>query len=204
MVEIPYHRIIEFFREVVPFNELPEEALNRLPHAVLIDYFPKDTVILEQDGPPCKYLYLIQTGAVGKTVRKDAVDLLGVTVSWEDFKDVKEMAFQLARMVNTNAYGQKASRSLLTMLKSVASSYQKAAKGASPSDVVYGRWMWQLAYSLSRVKEWVKSERLREQIMIIGGDTLDLGKSKDAARWRMIKYLHLPVRWAEYLTRKGE
>lgn len=76
MVEIPYHKIIDFFRGIVPFNELPQEVLGSLPQKVLIDYFPRETLILEQDGPPCRHLYVIQTGAVEKTVRKEGVDIL--------------------------------------------------------------------------------------------------------------------------------
>jgi len=76
MVQIPYNKIIDFFRGIVPFNELPQEVLEGLPKKVLIDYFPRETLILEQDGPPCKHLYVIQTGAVEKTVRKEGVDIL--------------------------------------------------------------------------------------------------------------------------------
>ncbi|MCK4390099.1 MAG: cyclic nucleotide-binding/CBS domain-containing protein [Desulfobacterales bacterium] len=76
MVEIPYNKIIDFFRGIVPFNELPQDILNGLPQKILIDYFPKGTLILEQGGSPCDYLYIIQTGAVEKTVRKDGVDIL--------------------------------------------------------------------------------------------------------------------------------
>jgi CBS domain-containing protein len=76
MVDIPYNRIVEFFRGIVPFNELPEDVLKDLPKNVLIDFFPKGTAILEQGGSPCAHLYIIQTGAVEKTVRADGVDLL--------------------------------------------------------------------------------------------------------------------------------
>ncbi|HID30511.1 MAG TPA: cyclic nucleotide-binding/CBS domain-containing protein [Desulfobacterales bacterium] len=76
MVNIPYKTIIDFFRGIVPFDELPQNLLKGLPQEVLIDYFPKETLILEQEGPPCKHLYIIQTGAVEKTVRKEGVDLL--------------------------------------------------------------------------------------------------------------------------------
>ena len=76
MVEIPYNKIIDFFRGIVPFNELPGEVLSSLPQKIQIDYFPRKSLILEQDGSPCDYLYIIQTGAVEKTVRKDGVDIL--------------------------------------------------------------------------------------------------------------------------------
>ena len=76
MVDIPYKTIIDFFRGIVPFNELPQNLLKGLPQEVLIDYFPKETLILEQAGPPCKHLYIIQTGAVKKTARKEGVEIL--------------------------------------------------------------------------------------------------------------------------------
>ena len=40
MVEIPYNKIIEFLRGIVPFNELPHEVLSGLPQKISIDYFP--------------------------------------------------------------------------------------------------------------------------------------------------------------------
>lgn len=76
MVEIPYNKIIEFLRGIVPFNGLSREVLSGLPQKISIDYFPRESLILEQDGSVCDYLYIIQTGAVEKTVRKDGVDIL--------------------------------------------------------------------------------------------------------------------------------
>ncbi|MBW1835169.1 MAG: cyclic nucleotide-binding domain-containing protein [Deltaproteobacteria bacterium] len=75
MVEIPYNKIIEFLRGIVPFNELPREVLSGLPQKISIDYFPRESLILKQDGSSCDYLYIIQTGAVEKTVRKDDIFL---------------------------------------------------------------------------------------------------------------------------------
>ena len=75
MVEIPYNKIINFLRDIVPFNELPREVLGGIPQKISIDYFPRESLILKQDGAPCDYLYIIQTGAVEKTVRKDSVDI---------------------------------------------------------------------------------------------------------------------------------
>jgi len=53
MVDIPYNKIIEFLRSIVPFNEPPYEVLSSLPQKISIDYFPIKSLILEQDGAPC-------------------------------------------------------------------------------------------------------------------------------------------------------
>ena len=76
MSEIPVSETIEFFRGIVPFNEIPQNVLSGLPGKLSIQHFPKETIIIEQDGAPCEYLYIIQTGAVAKTARKDDVDIL--------------------------------------------------------------------------------------------------------------------------------
>ena len=67
---------ITFFREIVPFNELPHEVLQDLLGKILIKTFPKGTLVLEQDGVPCEYLYIIQKGAVEKIVQREGKDVL--------------------------------------------------------------------------------------------------------------------------------
>jgi CRISPR-associated protein Csm1 len=129
--------------------------------------------------------------------KKDAIDFLGVTVGWEEFDDIKKLAFELANLIEVN----KVPHALLTLLKSVADSYQEGLKKCQSSGgIVYGKWMWQLAYGLSRMVERTKSTELKDRIMKVGGNAVDLGKVK---QWRMIRHLSLPVRWAEYLIRNG-
>jgi CBS domain-containing protein len=76
MVEVPFNEIIDLLRGVVPFNELSLDVLNELPEKILIKTFPKGSLILEQDGAPGDYLFIIQTGAVEKTVKKNGMDVL--------------------------------------------------------------------------------------------------------------------------------
>jgi len=135
---------------------------------------------------------------------KDAIDFLGIPVSWEDFKSIKAMAFELSEMLKTEKYGNKVNRSFLTLLKHIADAYSEDAKKSNQGSFVYGKWMWRLAYSLCRMKEKIKSPKLKEKIIKIGGSDQDLGTVNGAAIWKMIKYLNLPVRWAEYLTRGGK
>jgi CRISPR-associated protein Csm1 len=125
--------------------------------------------------------------------KKDAIDFLGITVGWEEFDEIKKLAFELANLIEVN----KVPHALLTLLKTVADSYQEdLEKCQSSSGIVYGKWMWQLAYGLSRMVERTKPTELKERIMKVGGNAVDLGKAK---QWRMIRHLNLPVRWAEYL-----
>ncbi|MCD4804430.1 MAG: DUF294 nucleotidyltransferase-like domain-containing protein [Desulfobacterales bacterium] len=104
MVEIPYNKIIEFLRGIVPFNELPQEVLSGLPQKISIDYFPRESLILEQDGSPCDYLYIIQTGAVEKTVRKDGVDILLEYKAENDFFGSASLINRTGPEFNVRAY----------------------------------------------------------------------------------------------------
>jgi len=104
MVEIPYNKIIEFLRGIVPFNELPQDVLGGLPQKISIDYFPRESLILEQDGSPCDYLYIIQTGAVEKTVRKDGVDILLDYKAENDFFGSASLINRTGPEFNVRAY----------------------------------------------------------------------------------------------------
>jgi CBS domain-containing protein len=104
MVEIPYNKIIEFLRGIVPFNELPQDVLSGLPQKISIDYFPRESLILEQDGSPCDYLYIIQTGAVEKTVRKDGVDILLEYKAENDFFGSASLINRTGPAFNVRAY----------------------------------------------------------------------------------------------------
>jgi CRISPR-associated protein Csm1 len=140
---------------------------------------------------------------------KDAINFLDVTVGWEDFEAVKNMAFELSKMIKPEKNEDKSKdvpsvpRSFLTLLKQIADTYTEDAK-KNESGIVYGKWMWQLAYSLQSMKERTKSPELKQQIMKIGGSIHDLGTVNGSANWKMIKYLDLPVRWAEFLIRGGQ
>jgi len=104
MVEIPYNKIIEFLRGIVPFNELPREVLSGLPQKISIDYFPRESLILEQDGSSCDYLYIIQTGAVEKTVRKDGVDIFLEYKAENDFFGSASLINRTCPEFNVRAY----------------------------------------------------------------------------------------------------
>ena len=56
--------LIEFLRKTLPFSELPQTDLEKLALGCVVDFFPKGTLILQQDVSSVVHLYLIQKGAV--------------------------------------------------------------------------------------------------------------------------------------------
>lgn len=56
--------LIDFLQETLPFSDLDKRALERLAVGCLVDFYPKGTIILQQDVSVISHLYLIQKGAV--------------------------------------------------------------------------------------------------------------------------------------------
>ena len=56
--------IIDFFQNVLPFNQLSREALGDLVSDIAMEYYPKGEQIMKQDGPPSEFLGVIKKGGV--------------------------------------------------------------------------------------------------------------------------------------------
>ena len=74
--------IIDFFKNVMPFNQLSRETLGDMVDDISMDYYPKGEQILQQDGPPSEFLGVIKKGGVKvyQTTENDeevVVDLRG-------------------------------------------------------------------------------------------------------------------------------
>jgi CRISPR-associated protein Cas10/Csm1 subtype III-A len=164
--------------------------------------------------------------------RKDALTFLGVTISWEDLDTARTLTEKLIRLLTGYPYpGQgKAPRALLQTLDYVAKLYRLEADGAEEHGTVQlGQWLPALHYGLRRMGERVP-EPLETDLVTIPNDILELDAIRAAARrlensqdaaaehklrraiqsqldrvhgWPAIRYLGLPVRWAEFLTREG-
>jgi len=153
--------------------------------------------------------------------RKNALTFLGVTLSWKDIAAARALAEKLVKLLNGYPDGDKAPRALLQLLHYVAWLYQHEAAPTETDSVALGQWLPALHYGLRRMQRRVP-ETLREELASIPNRILDLdsvwGASSepelreairnqmDDARynWPAIRYLGLPVRWAEFLTRKEE
>jgi len=132
---------------------------------------------------------------------KDAIHFFDTTVPWERFESVKQFTFRLVRLIERGTMEGTAPRNFLWLLSSVANLYAQdlsvsQQRGANP---IYGEWMWRLTYGVNQLGQRLKSQALKEELLHISNEILNLESSHK--NWRMIEYLRLPVRWAEYLMR---
>lgn len=63
--------VIEFLSKVPPFQFLDEKTLATLAGSLSMDFYPKDTVILKQDGKASEYLRIIKKGGVKVSIQSD-------------------------------------------------------------------------------------------------------------------------------------
>ena len=56
--------IIEFFENIVPFNQLSREILEDMVDDITMEYYPKGEHLLTQGGPPSEFLGVIKKGGV--------------------------------------------------------------------------------------------------------------------------------------------
>ena len=63
--------VIDFLRSVPPFQFLEERAMQSIASGVSMEFYPKGTVILHQDGPPSEYLRIIKKGGVKVYITPD-------------------------------------------------------------------------------------------------------------------------------------
>jgi CBS domain-containing protein len=71
------HDIAEFLRQHPPFEELDEDTLESLAHAVEIEYFAAGTTIFRQGEAPMQHVRVIRSGTVELVDRGRVLDLLG-------------------------------------------------------------------------------------------------------------------------------
>ncbi len=56
--------IVDFLKNVIPFNLLSGETLKKMAADIAMDYYPRGEEILRQDGPPSDFLGIIKKGGV--------------------------------------------------------------------------------------------------------------------------------------------
>jgi CRISPR-associated protein Csm1 len=145
----------------------------------------------------------VLTGSGVAANARDGVCFLGTTVGWDEFRQARELALKLTRLIKVGVAGKTMPKSVLALLASVSHLYGEDAGRAGPGEEVYGQWMWRLAYGLAQLAGGLArtSEALSNEILKLAGDSLNLREPEGAAKWKMIPYLDLPTRWAEFLTR---
>ncbi len=57
-------QVLEFLEGIMPFKELTYATLTNLAKQCIIDFFPKNTLIFQQDTTEVTHLYIIQKGGI--------------------------------------------------------------------------------------------------------------------------------------------
>ena len=61
----------DFISSIQPFQELDDTTLGNIAGGVIVEFYPKDTLILQQDGPPSDFLRIIKKGGVKVFIKPD-------------------------------------------------------------------------------------------------------------------------------------
>lgn len=136
--------------------------------------------------------------ANGRPAEKDAISFLGRPLGWEELPGARKWADKLACW----AESKRIPHSVLQLLLEIDAEYQRGLRalrrrGENPPDqFYYGRWMWVLAYSLSRA-----AERIKADDGDVKGELRSLleGLLQPAGP---IRTIGLSARWAQYLVRE--
>lgn len=125
--------------------------------------------------------------AKGMREDKNALTFLGQPVGWEEFDAVMERADRLADWLAH----RDTPKSLLQTLNSIASEYAHTNQSGK---IFFGRWMWMLAYQLTRAAASAKNHEVKQGIV-------DLRNGMVTSR-ALMRTIGLSARWAELLTRR--
>jgi CBS domain-containing protein len=82
-VTMPIEDVIEFLKEVTPFHELDEATLSSIASSISIEFYPKGSMILRQEGPASEYLRIIRQGSVKVFIRSGRDDEVMIDVRGE-------------------------------------------------------------------------------------------------------------------------
>ena len=68
--------VIAFLKNIPPFQFLDEQTIKSIAKGLTMEFYPKDKIILEQDGPPSEYLQIIKKGSVKVFIKTDGEDVI--------------------------------------------------------------------------------------------------------------------------------
>jgi CBS domain-containing protein len=95
---IPPEMVLDFLEHTLPFKELENNTLRELSQQCIIDFYPKNTLIFQQDITEVEYLYIIQQGGVRSFLRDEEGE-----VTLKDFRGEGEHFGALALIQDTKA-----------------------------------------------------------------------------------------------------
>jgi len=75
--------IMEFLRNVSPFQDLDDATLKDIAGGVSMEFYPKGSTILQQDGPASEYLRIVKKGLVRVFIKSSKDDELAIDTRGE-------------------------------------------------------------------------------------------------------------------------
>ncbi|MBI5057219.1 MAG: cyclic nucleotide-binding domain-containing protein [Nitrospirae bacterium] len=97
----------EFLSKLKPFQELEDKALRQIAGGVIVEFYPKDSVIILEENPPCEYLQIIKKGNVKvkfKKGDKDATEYRGEGNSFGCLRDKAGSKIRVSAVEDTTCY----------------------------------------------------------------------------------------------------
>lgn len=88
----------DFLRNTLPFKDLSEEMLRKLSRQCVIDFFPKGTMVFQQDVTEVTHLYIIQKGGIRTFLNNEEGE-----VTLKDYRGEGECFGALSLIQNTKA-----------------------------------------------------------------------------------------------------
>lgn len=144
-----------------------------------------------------------------KGKKKDAVDFLGITVSWNDLEVSRIM--KNAVVETCKRTGKK---SVLRQLQAIDGIYKKqkrlvaGKKSLSQDELVerakWSRWIWLIAYMIGRSTEEDVKQSLECIRTALISDEIHIKEKIVRSDKPVIEFLELPITWADYQIRNKE
>jgi len=134
--------------------------------------------------------------------KKNALCFMGTVVGWEDFDIVLSLKNTIQTIIDKTK-----SRSIIDKLNTVIFSvhmFEQSKKADMSLKKIYElvyfqKWRWQLIYNLHRMASKYPDIIIKNYIQTIQYDILNNDHNK---RLPVLSWLEMPVRWADFLTRK--
>ncbi|KPA19053.1 CRISPR-associated protein, Csm1 family [Candidatus Magnetomorum sp. HK-1] len=134
--------------------------------------------------------------------QKNALCFMDSVIGWEDYKDVldiKELIKTIIEKTNNRAIIHKLnivvhSVKVFEQMKTSKYSFQEIHELVS-----FQKWRWRLIYNLHRMASSYSDETIKNDINELQKVILSLNNK---TRLPVLSWLEMPVRWADFLTRK--
>jgi len=123
--------------------------------------------------------------------KKDAVSFLGKVVGWEEWETVTSQRDKLDDLLKDGMPS-----ALTQTIQQMHAQYEQARERqkAEPGKLIYGRWMWMQAYSLTRLADRHKEvPNVKDRIRALQESLLSP---------QAIRLAGLSARWVQYLRRR--